>query len=279
MGQNKEQLEKLLKFIKKLVDEPGNEDFSIKLKNMLGVTFPPKEIENSRVDEIEKYLGLDYRLDSASPIIDYTFIDDEFIRNQLVSDFREMLRYRFGVRSHKIDFSEFCRYAILQAEQLLDYFYKTHFASVEEIADFINSNVSWAKTTNLESVSALSLAIKLSAVTKVLNKKYRETLDYAREVRNEQSHRGKDATGKDIRAFKDKLTELGLPLTREGEVYWNGIKDNKELVEKYSNLSKSDYWKYRFQLWYSREPFDEVLCAIEELSSYVKESLSVKSNK
>lgn len=279
MGQNKEQLEKLLKFIKKLVDEPGNEDFSIKLQKILGVTLPPKEIEDTRVDEIEKYLGLDYQLDSASPIIDYTFIDDEFIRNQLVSDFREMLRYRFGVRSHKIDFSEFCRYAILQAEQLLDYFYKTHFASVEEIADFINSNVSWAKTTNLESVSALSLAIKLSAVTKVLNKKYRETLDYAREVRNEQSHRGKDATGKDIRAFKDKLTELGLPLTREGEVYWNGIKDNKELVEKYSNLSKSDYWKYRFQLWYSREPFDEVLCAIEELSSYVKESLSVKSNK
>lgn len=278
MAQNKEQLEKLLKFIKKLIDEPGNEDFVIKLQKMLSVSLPKSNIDNIKVEEIEKYLGLDFRLDNACPTIDYTFIEDDFAKNQLVSDYREMLRYRFGVRSHKIDFSEFCRYAILQVEQLLNYFYQTYFSSVDEIVDYINKNVSWAKTNNIESVSALSFAMKLSAFSKGLDKKTRDTLDYAREVRNEQSHRGKDATDKDINKFRNKLTGLGLPLTREGEVYWNGIKDNKELIARYNNIPKADYWKYRFQLWYKREPFDDVISAIVESSNHVKELLLNKGN-
>ncbi len=279
MAQNKEQLNKLVLFIKRLVCEPGNEEFAYQLRKILGVFEPPSmPIESSKVAEIEKYLGLDYHLDSASPIVDYSYVKDDYSKAQLISDHREMLRYRFGVRSHKIDFAEFCRYAMLQVEQLLNYFYKTNFSSVEEIKKYINENVEWTQTTNVESVSSLSLAIKLSAFSKSLSKRHRDALDFSREVRNEQSHRGKETTSKDIKVFRKRLIEMGLPLTRDGEVYWAEIKDNKELVDKYKTIPKADYWRYRFLLWYSREPFDEVISALEDISNQVKKTLLDKIN-
>lgn len=278
MAQNKEQLEKLLGFIKMLVDEPGNEEFAANLRKMLGINPSGLNVDNKKIDEIEKYLGLDYRLDSASPIIDYSFVKDDYTKVQLISDNREMLRYRFGVRSHKIDFAEFCRYAMLQVEQLLNYFYNANFSSVEEIANYVNENVEWAKTINVESASSLPLAIKLSAISKSLSKKHRDALDFSREVRNEQSHRGKESTDNDINRFRNRLKELGLPLTRDGEVHWAGIKDNKEQIDKYNTIPKAEYWKYRFLLWYNREPFDEVVCALEEITNQVKETLLNKNN-
>ena len=163
MAQNRDQLDKLLKFIKRLVYEPGNEDFANDLRKMLGVVTPSvSSVSNPQLADIKKYLGLDYQIDSASPIIDYSFIDDNYIKDQLVSDFREMLRYRFGVRSHKIDFSEYCRYAILQTEQLLNYFYHKRFSSIDEARKYIAS-VGWAKDKSFESVDSISLAVKLSA--------------------------------------------------------------------------------------------------------------------
>ena len=278
MAQNKEQLEKLLRFIKMLVDEPGNEEFAANLRKLLGINPPGLNADKKKIDEIEKYLGLDYRLDSASPIIDYSFVKDDYTKVQLISDNREMLRYRFGVRSHKIDFAEFCRYAMLQVEQLLNYFYNANFSSVEEIANYVNENVEWAKTINVESASSLPLAIKLSAISKSLSKKHRDALDFSREVRNEQSHRGKESTDNDINRFRNRLKELGLPLTRDGEVHWAGIKDNKEQIDKYNTIPKAEYWKYRFLLWYNREPFDEVVCALEEITNQVKETLLNKNN-
>ena len=46
------------------------------------------------------------------------------MRDKLYCDFREMMRYRYGTRSHKIDFEEYCRYAHFQLEALTNYFMK-----------------------------------------------------------------------------------------------------------------------------------------------------------
>ena len=79
-----------------------------------------------RVDKIEQYLGLDYKLDTVTPDgtkyknLDYSFVTDEALREQLESDFREMMRYRFGCRSHEANFDEFCRFAHLQLESLVN---------------------------------------------------------------------------------------------------------------------------------------------------------------
>lgn len=275
MAQNKEQLNKLLKFIKRLVDEPGNEDFANQLRKMLGVISSSSTGPNTKLADIEKYLGLDFRLDSTSPIIDYSFIGNEYVQSQLIADFREMLRYRFGVRSHRIDFSEFCRYAILQTEQLTNYYYHMKFSSFEHIKNYITDNVDWVKLDNIETESSLSLSIKLSALTNHLNnRKIRDVLDFTREVRNSQSHRGNEKVFKSISVFKSYLESLGLPLAKDGEVYWTKIKDNDELKAKYQSINRADYWNYRYQLWHKREPFNEVIDAIQGLTQYIKEDLN-----
>ena len=56
MAQNKEQLNKLLEFIKRLIDEPGNEDFTDKLRKMLGVMRPSTIVANPQLANVEKYL-------------------------------------------------------------------------------------------------------------------------------------------------------------------------------------------------------------------------------
>ena len=273
MAQNKEQLEKLLLFIEKLVNEPGNEVFANKLRQMLGVSSLFVSTDNSKLTEIEKYLGLDYLLDSTSPIIDYSFVADDYIREQLISDFREMLRYRYGVRSHKIDFSEYCRYAMLQVEQLINYFYQKEFSSDEEVKSYINKNVEWAQQENAVSATKLSLAVKLSAFMNGKDKKILDTLNYVRDVRNEQSHRGFNDSRTNITDYRKELIALGLPLNNHGEVNWFKIKDDDGLMMKYRSLDKGDYRKYCFLLWYNREPFGDVIDAIRDIAGQIKDKL------
>lgn len=273
MAQNKEQLKKLLQFIKRLIDEPGNEDFVNGLRELLGVPISAST-NNAKLSDIEKYLGLDYSLDSATPDIDYSFVKEDYVREQLTSDYREMLRYRFGVRSHKIDFLEFCRYAVLQIEQLLNYYYQNAFESKEAIVNYINSNA-FTTIETFEAVRSLSLALKLSAFSEKLDKRQHEVLDFAREVRNEQSHRSPESANK-INAFRKKLAELGLPLTKDGEVYWNGIKDNEVLLTRFHSVEKSAYWKYRYQLWRCREPFEDVIVALKNMASRIETAINSK---
>ena len=226
--------------------------------------------------DIEKYLGLDYKLDRAIPDIDYSFIKEGVVKEQLVSDYREMLRYRYGVRSHKIDFSEFCRYAMLQVEQLLNYFYQNKFISNDEMLNYIKNNASWFKKEEIDSVKSLPLSVKLSAFSVNLEKKQHDCLDFAREVRNEQSHRNSNEEINRTNEFRSKLLSMGLPLTKEGEVYWNGVKGNDELQLRYNSIDKSEYWRYRYLLWRQREPFNEIVEAIKTVSLQVEKQLQEK---
>ena len=270
MAQNKEQLSKLLLFIKRLIDEPGNEDFVKGLRKLLDVPIHDSS-GNKQLTDIEKYLGLDYHLDSATPDIDYSFIRDENVRTRLISDYREMLRYRYGVRSHKIDFFEFCRYAMLQVEQLLNYFYKNCFDTIDEIRDYINEHVTNLKVESLDSLKSISLAIKLYALyCEKGDGRIKTVLDYAREVRNEQSHRMQNEDADFIKEYRTKLINRGFPLTKDGEIYWNGIKDNEALVSKYEGLNKAELKAYRYQLWRYREPFEEVLNSLHQTAIRVK---------
>lgn len=276
MAQNKKQLSKLLLFIKQLIDEPGNEDFVKGLRKLLDVPIHDSS-GNKQLTDIEKYLGLDYHLDSATPDIDYSFIKDENVRNQLTSDYREMLRYRYGVRSHKVDFFEFCRYAMLQVEQLLNYYYKNNFDTNDEIKNYINEHVTNMKIESLDSLKSLSLAIKLYALyCEKGDGRIKAVLDYTREVRNEQSHRTQNEDTGFIKEYRIKLINMGFPLTKDGEIYWNGIKDNEALVQKYESLDKTELKAYRYQLWRFREPFEEVINSLHQTANRVKSLLASK---
>ena len=79
------------------------------------------EVKSQKLDKIEKYLSLDYGIDDVvNP--DYSFIVDAQIRDTLNSDYREMLRFRYGTREHSVNFGEFARYANLQMEMLVNYY-------------------------------------------------------------------------------------------------------------------------------------------------------------
>ena len=107
-----------------------NPEFDSILRKRLGInatrTIPIAE-NNDKINRIEKYLGLDYSVDAQNSVIDYSYIKDEKVKNQLISDNREMMRFRYGTRYHEIDFDEFCRFAHLQAEMLLNYYYYQYY--------------------------------------------------------------------------------------------------------------------------------------------------------
>ena len=90
-----------------------NAEFDKELRKRLGLASSANalSLDDERIRKIEKYLGLDYSVDSLKSTIDYSFIQMDDVRNQLISDYREMMRFRYGTRDHQIHFDEFCRAA------------------------------------------------------------------------------------------------------------------------------------------------------------------------
>lgn len=118
---------------------------------------------DKRVEHIEKYLGLDYYVDGQPSLIDYSFIEATEIQAQLISDNREMMRYRYGTRFHIINFDEYCRYAHLQVEMLLNYYYDKTSSTLDEIKAHIVKYNPTADIANAKSLGAISYNSKLWA--------------------------------------------------------------------------------------------------------------------
>lgn len=290
MAQNKEQLEKLLRFIKLLVDEPGNEEFAANLRKMLGINPPGLNVDNKKIDEIEKYLGLDYRLDSASPIIDYSFVVDEYVRERLNSDNREMLRFRFGLRGHKEDFKEVCRFAVLQEEMLLNYFLTKKFSSFDQIQSYLykqiesyynrrlEKNTSAYKKINDEKERELNKIndysayeyIPLSTKQKAVSQDFGENriLEYARMVRNELSHRSTEQEIEDVIPDKLYLESLGVKISKSGYIDPLQFTNSASLSAKV--LSDKRYWDFKYKIWKSKKNSDEVIAALQSFAGNVK---------
>ena len=117
-----------------------NAEFGLELRKALQIKPSAAGVNNSndaRLKHIESYLGLDYYVDGQPSLIDYSFVSEAEIRAQLISDNREMMRYRYGTRFHTISFDEFCRYAHLQVEMLLNYFYDKKDSNLEDVKKHI----------------------------------------------------------------------------------------------------------------------------------------------
>lgn len=262
MAQSKEELDALLKFIKELTDKPENKWFEEKLKEEDTIKRTPFIPNNNsetiradieklklKVEKIEKYLGLDFRIDNMESIIDYSNIEDEVTRNQLISDNREMLRYRWGTRSHKEDFYEFCKYAHFQAEMLLNYLYEPlGSATIEDCTNHIRQFNKIAKfDEKTKTVSDISYSYKLwafcneffhvegfsSSGTQKQGNLYR-ILDHVKETRNSVNHRGiKDANVSDNNKYHDEW----LKETSYDEV----IKSLRILAEKVQSINRQTF--------------------------------------
>lgn len=263
MGQNKQQLEILLHFIKALYDNPENKEFAIGLHKIV-----ERDIDGNvpKIQNIEKYLSLDYNIDEICNV-DYSFIEDDEVREKLNSDFREMRRFQFGTRGHKIDFAEFCRFATLQIELLVNlYFDKKYNSDIEKIKQELLSEKHIIQPNGgISLISDIALRTKIFALKKAFEWKNSDISNFLHivEVRNRQSHRSLIIYSDNIKQTEDTLKSEGV-MSDNGYIDYNKAK--KVVGQKLIN-------DYNFEKWYDEMPFEKIVSGISRLAVSIKSSL------
>ena len=239
--------------IEQYARQPGNEWLLEELQRRFGTMSNMTELKH-----IEKYLALDFFIDDISTRIDYSFIKDNLLRMKLVSDWREMLRYRCHVRKHKPDFLEFCRFAYMQVEGVTNYYCMQKYPTPEELH----------AACKVEDEKAITFWNKLYI----------------------QSHRGGSTLSDFIVNTRAIVTPLikqfKLPTIVGDESILNSYKINSDegrsVYEKPYMLFKKqledlqiDYTRYEALLWCKKTPYEEVETRLEKFVSNIKRSLVV----
>ena len=258
-----------------------NPEFAAELRKALGIGTSANGMFSSdkRIEHIEKYLGLDYYVDNQKSIIDYSFIQEPIVRAQLISDNREMMRFRYGTRYHAVCFDEFCRYAHLQAEMLLNYFYDLKNNNINSVIAHIKKYNPTANLDNAKSLGSISYNSKLWAFKTEysLDFKIYTILDYLRKIRNDSSHRSLENEDKSILDFRKQLVNMGMPLKQDGEVDYYKLEDGSPKKILYGNMVNNKDWykEYLYLIWLHNESYDSVVNAVETLKHNVKSNLGL----
>ena len=256
-----------------------NQEFDTELRKRLKITSSAKSVYDvERIANIEKYLGLDFYVDTKTSNVDYSFIKLPDVKAQLISDNREMMRFRYGTRYHKINFAEFCRYAHFQIEMLLNYYYnianKSDLNSIkEQIKKYNQKKADDVEKAN--SLESISYSIKLWAF---LTEFFNNTNDYyiynyLRNVRNELSHRSVTEDKISINSYQQSLKDQGFILNKKGNVSlnWKNKEADKDLKELYNSKIKdpNKYKQYTYLIWYYGTPFDDIVNGLNRIASVI----------
>lgn len=113
MGQNKEELNRLLSFIEALTKQPGNEEFVAGLRALVGT----EQTLLHNDDELSSYLRLQRERFRKKARRYYKDIKDDTLRNQLVDDHAWMLWYR-----SVDDVVSYFNYVNLQIENIVNFY-------------------------------------------------------------------------------------------------------------------------------------------------------------
>jgi hypothetical protein len=137
------------------------------------------------VQDLKHYLGIDVPM-----VIDYSFITNEKVRNQLEVDCLEMSKYRFGKGDKQIDFDEYCRFAIMQIELISNYFLN-NFEVKSFMKKYNPDGLDRLKGQLNRAEDIMSLEIKIYAIRSYFNLDWWifYTIQNMRKVRNAISHR------------------------------------------------------------------------------------------
>ena len=117
MGQNKEELKKLLSFIEALVQQPGNEEFVAGLRSLVGAV----QIQQYSDEQLSSYLRLQRERFKKKARRYYKDIVDTKLRNQLIDDHAWMLWYR-----SVDDVVSYFNYVNLQIENIVNFYLSNH---------------------------------------------------------------------------------------------------------------------------------------------------------
>ena len=198
----------------------------------------------------------------------YKRLKDKRLQEKLQADYREMLRYEFGTRNHKIDFPEFCRYAALQIEMLTNYYFDKKYNSDISIITqvFVSNFPNYKPYAGMTNVSEIQLKTKLYQLRNEFqwDRKELNPYIYAIDVRNNQSHRS-------LLVNKDRIRETEKKLKNAGAWTSYGRPDYSKAT---SVIGQDALNEYNFQTWVDRQPFDEVTSAIKKLSDSVKATVA-----
>lgn len=229
--------------------------------------------------QVGRYMGLDFFLDACPPAADYGFVADADVREQLAADNREMLRFRYGTRYHRTDFAEYCRFAHLQAEMLLNYYYiradggdigraKQHILRQNAKASLDRTKASLDRA---EDITSIPYGTKLYAFNKEHKIPY-TVLDYIKTVRNEASHRPAERNAADIAEYQNALRSKGFALKNDGKI--DAARTDPAAQGAVETEKKSEgYRAYQHRLWRARTPYDEVARALQRLAAAVAAAL------
>lgn len=258
---DKEQLLKLFAFITEVSEMRGNEWFNELLKNRYSVSefisSPKTDILEAKVNLIKNYLSIDIR-----KVIDYSMFEEPY-KESLFRDCLEMGRYEKGTPSHKIDFGEFCRYAHLQAEEMINYFLnKISNNEIDLIEDFVKNQVPGYKSSKKPTeVHHIYYTHKLTSYISIsnLNKKTIDVLWFINEIRNELSHRNSITIyneDQDLAKFEN-----------------SGLKGVQLDFSKLDDNKKKLYNRARFISTKRKQDFNSIYNALEDLKSQIHNNL------
>lgn len=286
--QVKEQLQNLLDIIDKLCERQEYDWFKKELIKRFGGNDNAAEtssvlgsVQVERINNIESYLALDREIDDRESLIDYSFIQDKNVREQLIQDNREMRRIRYSLRGHKFDFYEYCRYALLQIEMMLNYYYFiADKGDIDNINKRIQNNNSYYKKYTSNTLSAIPITYKFWAFYNEHEPQF-TYYDYTKHfthicnVRNEVSHRCPKEDEEDINKYKQQLEKWGYPLTSAGLVK-KGDELSKEMQKQYDERLKdsSKYKHYKYLIWLNSMPTDHVLGVVKETARVVSKVIA-----
>jgi hypothetical protein len=259
MGEiKKESLDKLLILIDEICSKDENLWFKNKISSKYGVYCIDENSQNLQLSNIENYLKLD-----GYKIIDYSGIKNEVVRNQLFRDCIEMSKYRLGKINDTISFDEFCRYAFLQVEELINYYYNIKFdGNITKIQELIlkhNPKYRSKSDTDLNGISSLYKALGFLKEYGLNKKPMKRTIDFLRNIRNDLSHRN---------SYKIKSEDTILSKAAKNKIdVSNSYFDFKSANEE----DKGIYNEGRFIYLKRREDYQEVI----ECLNFLKEAVII----
>ncbi len=138
---NKEAILQILDRIAQLAKRPENQWLQQELR--IRFDFGKTEFtdaDHRMIENMEKYLSLDYRLKQVTISIGYDYIETIHLKERLVSDWFEMKRYRYGIAERLISYIDFCSHVHFQAEGLINYYHYKRNNGICDI-DWFNDNI------------------------------------------------------------------------------------------------------------------------------------------
>lgn len=173
----------------------------------------------------------------------------------------------------RLIFFEFCRYAHLQAEMMLNHYYDVKFRSdLAAIEACIIEHNNYPIVNDVKSLSAISYNHKMWAFyDQFKDRKNALLLNNIGKVRNESSHRSMKQEALTLEKYRKKWESRGFSFNDKGwlKTQWPDNEHGYQLQQIFESEIKTsdDYKRYYYLLWLNRQPYEEIVEGIRQLAA------------